>query len=65
MLFRSILIPAVSMEEPLRRECLHFTEVVRTRRRPRSDGWSGFRVVRILEAAQASMASRGAPERFA
>jgi predicted dehydrogenase len=46
---RSPLVPAV---EPLRLECEHFVECVRERRRPRSDGASGLRVVRVLEGLQ-------------
>lgn len=41
--------------EPLRLECEHFLECVRTRRRPRSDGWDGVRVLRVLEACQRSL----------
>jgi predicted dehydrogenase len=46
---RSPLVPAV---EPLRLECEHFIECVRRGRRPRSDGASGLRVVRVLEGLQ-------------
>jgi predicted dehydrogenase len=45
-------IPAV---EPLRLECEHFVECVRTGAAPRSDGPSGLRVVRVLEALQRSL----------
>jgi predicted dehydrogenase len=45
-------IPAV---EPLRVECEHFVECVREGRAPRSDGESGLRVVRVLEALQRSL----------
>lgn len=38
--------------QPLRLECEHFLEVVKTGRRPLSDGKSGFEVVRVLEEAQ-------------
>jgi predicted dehydrogenase len=47
--------PRISNEEPLRIECRHFIECVRTGRRPRSDGHSGLRVVRVLEALQRSL----------
>jgi predicted dehydrogenase len=47
--------PRVSNEEPLRIECRHFVERVRDGRRPRSDGESGVRVVRVLEALQRSL----------
>jgi predicted dehydrogenase len=47
--------PQISNEEPLRIECTHFIECVRTGARPRSDGRSGLRVVRVLEALQRSL----------
>jgi predicted dehydrogenase len=47
--------PRISNEEPLRIECRHFIECVRTGARPRSDGVSGLRVVRVLEALQRSL----------
>lgn len=50
-----IYIPKIEMTEPLRNECAHFIECVRTGARPRTDGESGLRVVKVLEAAQASL----------
>jgi predicted dehydrogenase len=47
--------PRISNEEPLRIECRHFVECVRDGARPRSDGASGLRVVRVLEALQRSL----------
>jgi len=54
-----ILIPALKMAEPLRRECLAFLESVRTRRAPVADGASGLHVVRALEGGSASLAQGG------
>ena len=51
--------PAVSNREPLRIECEHFAECLRTRATPRSNGRSGLRVVRVLEALQASLEAGG------
>jgi predicted dehydrogenase len=56
-----IHIPQVPMAEPLERECLHFIECVRDGKRPLTDGHSALRVVRVLEAAQKSLESDGAP----
>jgi predicted dehydrogenase len=56
-----ILIPKISLQEPLRLECLHFLECVRERRAPLTDGASGLAVVRVLAAAQASLEAGGAP----
>jgi predicted dehydrogenase len=56
-----ILIPKVSLQEPLRIECQHFVECVRDRRTPATDGVSGLRVVKVLDAAQRSLQQGGAP----
>jgi predicted dehydrogenase len=47
--------PRIPNREPLRLECEHFIECVRTGATPRSDGASGLRVVRVLEALQRSL----------
>jgi predicted dehydrogenase len=52
--------PAIPNAEPLRIECEHFVDCVRTGAAPRSDGRSGLRVVRVLEALQASLDAGGA-----
>jgi predicted dehydrogenase len=49
--------PRIPNLEPLRIECEHFVECVRTGTTPRSDGRSGLRVVRVLEALQRSLDS--------
>ncbi|MEX2252685.1 MAG: Gfo/Idh/MocA family oxidoreductase [Thermoleophilaceae bacterium] len=55
--------PRIPNDEPLRLECEHFVERIRDGQAPRSDGDSGVRVVRVLEALQASLeeSSRAAP----
>jgi predicted dehydrogenase len=50
-----IFSPHISGAEPLRIECEHFLECIRTGATPRSDGMSGVRVVRVLEALQRSL----------
>src|SRR3989440_2563001 len=47
--------PHISNEEPLRIECRHFVECVRTGQDPRSGPESGVRVVRVLESLQRSL----------
>jgi predicted dehydrogenase len=47
--------PLVPNDEPLRLECEHFVECIRTGQTPRSDGESGLRVVRVLEGLQRSL----------
>jgi len=48
-----------TMAEPLRLECQHFLECIRTRQQPKSDGHSGLRVLQILDACQRSLQQRG------
>jgi predicted dehydrogenase len=52
-----IFSPQLSNVEPLRVECEHFIDCVRSGGTPRSDGRSGLRVVRVLEAMQHSLES--------
>jgi predicted dehydrogenase len=47
--------PRIPNVEPLRIECEHFLECIRTGATPRSDGHSGLRVVRVLEMLQRSL----------
>jgi predicted dehydrogenase len=47
--------PHIPNVEPLRIECEHFIHCVRTGEAPRSDGYSGLRVVRVLERLQQSL----------
>jgi predicted dehydrogenase len=51
--------PQLSLAEALRVEAEHFVDCVRTGRQPVTGGDAGLRVVRILEAATESLASRG------
>jgi predicted dehydrogenase len=52
-----IFSPRISNAEPLRLECEHFVQSIRTGSAPRSDGRSGLRVVRVLESLQRSLES--------
>ena len=63
--FGDVVIPRLQMAEPLKLECQHFVECVRTGQAPRSDGRDGLRVVRVLEAAQASLRQAGCPRAVA
>jgi predicted dehydrogenase len=47
--------PRIPNREPLRIECEHFVDCIRSGAAPRSDGESGLRVVRVLEQAQAAL----------
>jgi predicted dehydrogenase len=55
-----VLIPKVDFVEPLLLECQHFVDCIQSGERPLTDGKSGLRVVKVLEAAQASMVAGGA-----
>lgn len=54
-----IEIPRIDMQEPLRLECQHFIDCIRTGQTPRSDGRNGLAVVRLLTAAQQSLRQNG------
>lgn len=60
--YGDIHIPKLNEHEPLRRECEHFLESVKTNQTPKSDGYSGLRIVSILEAANRSIKAGGAEQ---
>ena len=47
--------PRLPNAEPLRLECSHFIECIRSGETPQSDGRSGLRVVRVLEGLQRAL----------
>ncbi|MFC2170065.1 Gfo/Idh/MocA family protein, partial [Acidobacteriota bacterium] len=49
----------IEKKEPLRAECEHFIESLRTRKSPKTDGHNGLRVLNILERCQESMKECG------
>lgn len=55
-----IWIPRIQMKEPLQIESAHFIDCILTGAQPRSDGYDGLRVTRVLEAAQNSLEHNGA-----
>jgi predicted dehydrogenase len=48
-------------EEPLMLECRHFVECMEKRQVPRTDGYDGWRVLKVLEASQRSLSMNGEP----
>ena len=52
-----IVSPHLESYEPLQAEMDHFLECVQTGQRPRTDGHSGLRVVRVLEAIERSISN--------
>jgi predicted dehydrogenase len=57
-----IVSPRVETVEALRNECEHFLGCIRERRRPRSSGQDGLRVVKIIEAIESSLRHNGRVE---
>ncbi len=62
--YGDILIPKISLEEPLKRECAHFIECVKHRKKPLTDVENGLKVVKILESADKSLKKKGGTEKI-
>jgi len=58
--YGDIVTPFLEEYEPLREECAHFLECIKTGNTPRSSGEAGLSVVRILSAAEQSLRLGGA-----
>ena len=54
-------VPYVKQEEPLKVECQHFVDCIRSGSVPLTNGDRGLELVRILEAASHSIRNHGAP----
>jgi predicted dehydrogenase len=59
--YGDIYIPYLKQEEPLRGECQHFLECIEKGAQPLTSGHKGLELVKILEAASASLKQQGAP----
>ena len=57
--YGNVTIPRIDEAEPLKLECEHFVDCIRSGKTPRSDGLSGLRVVSVLEAANVSLKNGG------
>ena len=55
-----IFVPKVDDVEPLKEVCKHFIECIKTGKKPLTDGYSGYHVVKVIDAAQKSLAQNGA-----
>jgi predicted dehydrogenase len=53
--------PHLATTEALKAEAAHFVDCVTNGKTPQTDGEMGLRIVKILEAADTSMANRGQP----
>jgi hypothetical protein len=59
--YGDIYVPHIKQEEPLKAECQHFLDCIRSEATPLTDGHRGLELVRILEAASRSLKANGAP----
>lgn len=62
--YGDVTIPFISNDEPLQLECIDFLHSTLGGTRPRSDGWAGLEVVRILEMAITSLVGGGEWQRL-
>jgi UDP-2-acetamido-3-amino-2,3-dideoxy-glucuronate N-acetyltransferase len=49
----------IPQEEPLRQECRHFLDCITTGAQPITDGYEGLKVLKVLNASQASLNDNG------
>lgn len=62
--YGDVYAPYLKQEEPLKVECQHFLDCIRNGTRPLTDGRQALAMVRILEAASASLKQEGGPVYF-
>jgi predicted dehydrogenase len=58
--YGDMYVPYLKQEEPLKVECQHFLDCIRNSKTPLTNGQRGLELVRILEAASASLKQNGA-----
>lgn len=58
--YGDVYVPYIKQEEPLKTECQHFIDCIRTGATPVSNGDQGAELVRILEASSESLRCNGA-----
>ena len=56
------LIPIVE-KEPLKEELRHFIECVQQRKQPKTDGYEGLKVLRVLESAEKNLSKEDSPKK--
>ncbi len=53
--YGDIYMPNIPLKEPLIEACSHFLECIERKKQPRSDGYDGLKVIKVLEKAQESL----------
>jgi len=54
-----VYAPKIENKEPLNVMAAHFIDCIKTNKKPISDGYSGLRVVKVIESAQKSLKNSG------
>jgi predicted dehydrogenase len=62
--YGDVYSPYIKQDEPLKIECQHFLDCIKSGKAPLSSGNNGLDVVKILEAASSSLKQNGAPIYF-
>lgn len=62
--YGGVNIPHVPFMEPLREQCDHFVDCIRTGARPLTDGYTGLKVVQILEQLDKSLQNGGSRKKL-
>jgi len=57
--YGDVVIPRLENIEPLRAVCRHFIDCIKHNNHPKSDGVDGWRVIKVIEAAQESLKNQG------
>jgi len=63
--YGDVYAPYIKQEEPLKTECQHFLDCIKSGATPLTCGKQGLELVRILEASSESLKQGGAPIEFA
>ncbi len=59
--YGDVYAPYIKQEEPLRTECQHFLDCIKSGKTPISNGEQGLQLVKILEASSMSLKGNGSP----
>jgi predicted dehydrogenase len=54
-----IKTPSIKNSEPLKLQCAHFIECIKRKQIPKSDGYNGLNVIKVIEAIQKSIKNDG------